>query len=112
MTKRIGGLTALGIALACAVQFTVGWWLDAPGSSVALILAVVCVTTAIAAHTLAEAVALWAGLSVGWTVILFVIGPGNIFPIVLAFVAGLTAMSVVVGRGLRWVVTQGWRISR
>jgi uncharacterized membrane protein len=102
MTKRIG-VFVTGAAVAVALHLALGWWLDA-GSRVAITLAVVCATTAILAHTLAEAVALWVGLSVAWTVILFAIGPGTIFPIVIAFLCGLTAMSVAAGHGLRWVV--------
>jgi hypothetical protein len=88
-----------------------GWWLNA-GTRVAITLPVICVTTAIATRTLAEAVAFWGGLVIAWGVVLFVIGPGNIWPIVFAFICGLTAMSVVAGYGLRWVIEQGLTLTK
>ena len=58
-----------------------------------------------------RACALWAGATSGSTVVLFWIGPGTIWPIVLAFATAVTAAAVFGGAFLGSVLT-GFRRQR
>jgi hypothetical protein len=59
-----------------------------------------------------QAFAVAAGAALAMTITLFVIGPGNIFPIVLISGAGLAAVSAVLGGWLGFLAASGIRRSR
>ena len=119
--KRFLALTVLGAVAAAGAQWFVptGWWLNT-GQGVALtslVLALLAVAIAVPAagprstRNFQRPVALWAGANLGLAVVLFRVGPGNIFPIVLAFGAGISALAVGAGSliGLLWLVLRRGR---
>jgi hypothetical protein len=92
----------LGVVVAVVMQFAGGgWWLDTHDRVVitAGVLAIVaCAVGGLSPkRTWWPAIHLWTGFMVGITVILFIIGPGNIFPIVLAVGGGWAVMAVGLG---------------
>jgi hypothetical protein len=105
--KRFLALSLLGAIAAAGAQWFVptGWWLNT-GHGVALtslVLALLAVVIALPAAqpfstaSLQRPIALWAGANIGLALVLFRAGPGNIFPIVLAFGAGISALAVGAG---------------
>ena len=95
----------IGVALAVTFQLAMGWWLDA-GRRVAVVLITVAAVTLLTANSTRHAIALWAGTMAGMTGVLFWIGPGNLWPIVLVFAAVLTGISVMVGWAVRRALGQ------
>jgi hypothetical protein len=97
--KRFLALSALGAVAAAGAQWFVptGWWLNTGHGAAltSLVLALLAIAIAVPAAgprstgSLQRPVALWAGANIGLAVVLFRVGPGNIFPIVLAFGAGI-----------------------
>src|SRR5438093_7208123 len=92
---------ALGFAAVGMLHAVGGWWLNS-GTGVLRTVLVLLPLGAFAAlwrsgSPWVRACALWAGAISGTTVILFSIGPGTIWPIVLAFAAAITAGAVFVG---------------
>jgi hypothetical protein len=117
--KRFLALSLLGAVAAAGAQWFVptGWWLNT-GQGVALtslvlaLLAVAIVVPApLSTGSLRRPIALWAGANIGLAFVLFKAGPGNIFPIVLAFGAGISALAVgagsLIGMLLRLAVRRG-----
>jgi hypothetical protein len=106
---RTGVLIAVvaGFVVAATVQLTVDWWLDS-GRGVAVTTLASLVTTLVAFRAWHNALAFWAAMMVGNTLILFSIGPGSIFPIVIAVGGTLTGAAVAAGWGLRWGLGQAW----
>jgi hypothetical protein len=106
--KTVPGLALLGGIAAAAIQplTPTGWWLNS-GRGVAITAFMLAVLAAlVAARTLrwpfqaretAAVAALWAGANVGMAVMLFRVGPGTIFPIVLGVGAGVSALAVGAG---------------
>ena len=104
--KSFLALPLLGVVVAAGAQWLVptGWWLNT-GEGVAitsLVLALLAAAIAVPAAQLSSPslrrpVALWAGANVGLALVLFKGSPGNIFPIVLAFGAGISALAVGAG---------------
>jgi hypothetical protein len=93
---------ALGVAVAVVLHFYHGgWWLDA-GQRVLATLVAVAVITVFVGATWRKAVAFGAGVVGGMTGILFVIGPGSIFPIVIAIGSTMIAIAVFVGWCAGW----------
>ena len=92
----------IGFLIAISMHAKNGWWLDG-GDRVREMLIVLAIAALIVGFwwtpmpVYRRSVQLWAGFMVGTTVTLFVIGPGNIFPIVLGFAALLSAVAVLVG---------------
>jgi len=92
---------ALGILIAIAMNMR-GWWLD-DGTRVRNMLIVLAIAALIVGfvgdpkRTTQRETTLWLGFVVGMTGVLFAIGPGNIFPIVIVIGAGLAAVSILVG---------------
>ena len=91
----------LGFAVVAAVCVVGGWWLNS-GTGVlrtVLVLLALGVFAALwrSGRPWVRACALWAGAISGSTVLLFIIGPGTIWPIVLAFAAAITAAAVFGG---------------
>jgi len=92
---------ALGFAAVAMLHAVGGWWLNS-GTGVLRIVLVLLPLGAFAAlwrsgSPWVRACALWAGAVSGSTVVLFSIGPGTIWPIVLAFAAAITAGAVFGG---------------
>jgi len=106
MSKQLAIALAGGIAAAAVQPFTpTGWWLNT-GYGVALtslVLALLAVaigaTSArpLVPRSMPPAIALWAGANIGLAFVLFRVGPGTIFPIVLLFGAGISAIAVGAG---------------
>jgi uncharacterized membrane protein YdfJ with MMPL/SSD domain len=105
--KSFLALSLLGAGAAIGAQWLVptGWWLNTgQGVAVAsLVLALLAAAIAVqparplSSASLRRPVALWAGANIGLALVLFRVGPGNIFPIVLAFGAGISALAVGAG---------------
>jgi hypothetical protein len=105
--RRFLALVVLAAIVAASAQWFVptGWWLNT-GRGVALtslVLALLAAATAVAAPSPPSTrrfqgpAAVWAGANIGLAIVLFRVGPGNIFPIVLAFGAGISALAVGAG---------------
>ena len=119
MTKVLG-LALCGAAAAAVVQpFTpAGWWLDS-GRGVAIVTTVLAVlAAAIASRSMtwplrrgdvATVLAFWAGANLGMAGVLFSVGPGNLFPIVLAIGAAISAAAVAGGSAIGLIVAAASR---
>jgi hypothetical protein len=91
----------MGFAAVAVLHAVGGWWLNS-GTGVlrtVLVLLPLGVFAALrrSGSPWVRACALWAGAISGTTVFLFSIGPGTIWPIVLAFGAAITAGAVFGG---------------
>ena len=106
---RVGLLVAViaGLVVSMTVQLTLGWWLDS-GQGVAVTTLTSFVATLVLFRAWYQAVAFWAALLIGNLVILFSIGPGSIFPIVIVIGGTLTAGAVLAGWGLRCGLDHAW----
>ena len=98
----------LGFAVVAMLHAVGGWWLNS-GTGVlrtVLVLLPLGVFAALwrSGGPWVRASALWAGAISGTTVVLFSIGPGTIWPIVLMFAAALTAAAVFAGTALGFVL--------
>lgn len=91
----------VGLCIAIAMNAR-GWWLD-DGTRVRNMLIVLVVAALIvgfvgdAKSTVRREIALWIGFVIGMSIVLFAIGPGTIFPIVIAIGAFLGALTILVG---------------
>jgi hypothetical protein len=95
-----------GVVSAVVSQMLTGWWLDS-GRGVAFMMAMLCaLSVALVWLDRKAPLALWVGMMNATIVILFMIGPGNIFPIVIAFAAALSALAIVPG-WLLWILAKG-----
>jgi hypothetical protein len=97
----------IGLLTAMLLQMTGGWWLDS-GRGVATTMAVLF-GTAIGVCLRSDAPRLQAtamciGAIAGMTAVLFWIGPGTIWPIVLVVAAALTCTAVYAGAGVARLV--------
>lgn len=102
----------LGFAVVAALQAVGGWWLNS-GTGVlraVLVLAALGVFAALwrSGRLWVRACAVWAGAVSGSTVFLFWMGPGTIWPIVLA-VAGGISLGAVFGGAFLGSVVSGFR---
>ena len=89
-----------GVIAAVASQLSTGWWLNS-GHGVAVMMAMLCaLSIALVWFDRMAPVALWVGMINTTVVILFLIGPGSIFPIVMVFAGGLSALAIVPGLSL------------
>jgi hypothetical protein len=107
-TGDIVSFFAAGAAVAAALHAWGGWWLNS-GASVLRTVVVLLVAGIFAGlgrsdNAVVRACALWAGANVSFAAILFTIGPGTIFPIVLAVGALISAASVTGGVGLGFLI--------
>jgi hypothetical protein len=83
-----------GVIAAVVSQMLTGWWLDS-GRGVTVMMAMLCaLSLALVWLDRRAPLALWAGVVNATTVILFMVGPGTIFPIVIAFAAVLSALAI------------------
>ena len=99
----------LGFAVVPALQAVGGWWLNSGTGVLRTVLALVALGVFAAlwrsGRPWVRACALWAGAISGTTVVLFWIGPGTIWPIVLVVGAGITAAAVFGGAFLGSLLT-------
>jgi hypothetical protein len=106
--KRVLGLALLGGIGAAAIQplTPTGWWLNSGRGVAITAVTLAALAAVVAARTLswpfraretAAMAVLWAGANVGMAVMLFRVGPGTIFPIVLGMGAGISALAVGAG---------------
>jgi hypothetical protein len=105
-------LFVMGFAVVAAMQAAGGWWLNS-GTGVlrtVLVLLALGVFAALwrSGSRWVRACALWAGAVSGTAVVLFWVGPGSIWPIVLVFAAAITAGAVIAGTLLGSVVARLW----
>jgi len=101
------GLVA-GAASAVVSQLLTGWWLDS-GRGVALMMAMLCVLSiALVWFDRRAPLALWVGMINATIVILFMVGPGSLFPIVIVLAAVLSVLAIVPG-WLIWIGANGAR---
>ena len=91
----------LGFAVVAALNAVGGWWLNSGTGVLRTVLVFVGLGVFAALRrsgsAWVRACALWAGAISGSTVLLFSIGPGTIWPIVLAFAAAITFAAVFGG---------------
>jgi hypothetical protein len=97
----------IGAAVASALHLYQGWWLDA-GQRVLVTLVAVAVGTGLVGATGLNAAAFGAGVAGGMTAILFAIGPGNLFPIVIAIGTTMIALAVLAGWSVRAAIDWLW----
>jgi hypothetical protein len=100
----------LGFAAVATSYVVGGWWLNS-GTGVLRTVLVLLALGLFAAlwrsgTPWVRACALWAGAISGTTVLLFSIGPGTIWPIVLASAAAITAGAVFVGAFVGYAATR------
>jgi hypothetical protein len=108
----IGGIVAAGVQRLTPT----GWWLNSGQgvaiTSMALTLMgiAVGVTAArpLSSRALLRSAWLWAGANIGLAVVLFVVGPGNLFPIALVFGAGISAIVVAAGSLIGQLARAAW----
>jgi hypothetical protein len=119
MSKFLALALLGGIAAALAQRFApTGWWLNS-GQGVALTMGVLAALAVpvgaaalawpIGAAALAWPGALWAGANLGLAIVLFHIGPGTIFPIVLAVGGGLSALAIAAGSLVGMFTGAAWK---
>ena len=91
----------LGFAIVAASYVVGGWWLNSGTGVLRTVLGLLALGVFAAlwrsGSPWIRACALWAGAISGSGVILFSIGPGTIWPIVLVFAAAITAGAVFAG---------------
>lgn len=105
---RLAIAVAAGVSAAIASQAVTGWWLNS-GRGVAVMVGMLAALSLVLVWLDRHApIALWVGVVNGTTYVLFFVdpeGPGNIFPIVMAFGAGLSAAAIAPG----WLL-RNWRL--
>ena len=91
----------LGFAVVATSYVVGGWWLNSGSGVLRTVLGLLALGVFAAlwrsGSPWIRACALWAGAISGSAAILFSIGPGTIWPIVLAFAAAITAGAVFGG---------------
>ena len=122
MRKPVAIALVGGIVVAVAQRFTpTGWWLNSGQGVASVCLVLVLLAVPIGASALSwplqprsalGLVALWAGTNLGMALVLFSVGPGTIFPIVLVFGAGISAIAVGAGFLLGALTGAVWRLAR
>jgi len=106
--NKVPGLTLIGAIVGAGVQplTPAGWWLDS-SRGVAIAAGVFTLLAAVAGARFLRwplrpadvklVAAMWAGVNAGMAIVLFTVGPGNLFPIVLAVGAVVSAGAVAAG---------------
>ena len=89
-----------------------GWFLDEPDAGLAVLTTIALASALVAVfrltHWLASAAAFTAGAVVAMTIVLFSIGPGTIFPIVIVFGTLVLGMASLIGAVLGWLLRTAW----
>ena len=89
-----------------------GWFLNGREAGLALLTTVALVSALIAAFRpgswIAGAAAFTAGAAIALTIVLFSIGAGTIFPIVIALGTVVLAGAVFAGAGVGWLLRLAW----
>jgi hypothetical protein len=89
-----------------------GWFLNGREAGLAMITTIALVSALLTAirqaNWLADAAAFTAGAVGAMTIVLFGIGPGTIFPIVIVFGTVVLAAATFVGAGLGWLLRTAW----
>ena len=97
-----------GIVAAIVSQAVTGWWLNS-GNGVAVMLGMLAALSLVLIWLDRHApIALWIGVVNGTTFMLFFVvpgGPGNIFPLVMAVAAVMSAVAILPG----WLL-RNWRL--
>ena len=97
-----------GVAAAIVSQAVTGWWLNS-GHGVAVMLGMLATLSLVLIWLDRHApIALWIGVVNGTTFMLFFVvpgGPGNIFPLVMAVAAVMSAVAIFPG----WLL-RNWRL--
>jgi hypothetical protein len=104
---------ALGFAAVATSYVVGGWWLNSGTGVLRTVLGLLALGVFAAlwrsGSPWIRACALWAGAIAGSAAILFSIGPGTIWPLVLAFAAAITAGAVFGGAFAGLAVTRSRR---
>jgi hypothetical protein len=91
----------LGLAVAASSYWIDGWWLDSGGGLLRVVISLFTIGMLVALWQMASAwtsgAALWLGAFMGMGGVLFRVGPGTIWPIVLVVDAGISAVAVLAG---------------
>jgi hypothetical protein len=94
----------LGVLAIIALQTIGGWWLDSGQRVLRACVIFFAIGLVVGLWRSQEAwnraAALWAGAIAGSTGVLFRIGPGNLWPIVLVFAAAISGGAVFAGTAL------------
>ena len=100
----------LGVAAVATSYVVGGWWLNSGTGVLRTVLGLLALGVFAAlwrsGSPWVRACALWAGAISGSAAILFSIGPGTIWPIVLAFAAAITAGAVFGGAFVGFAATR------
>ena len=91
-----------GVVVAVGMQLADGWWLDARDRIPPMLIAVAigaAVAGAVgnAGNWWPRIASYWGGLMAAWFAIVVVWGGSNLFPIVLAIAAGMSAVPLLIG---------------
>lgn len=99
-----------GLLVPLYMQTVTGWWLNSgrgvAATSGALFALAVVLSSFEAGSPRVRLYALWIGAQIGLIGYLFRVGPGTIFPIVIAFGAVFSAAAVAAGGGVGWLVAR------
>jgi hypothetical protein len=118
--KKVLGLALFGAAAAAGLQLLTpaGWWLDSGRGVTIVTMVLAALAAAIASRSMTwplrrgdivAGLAFWAGANVGMAAVLFGVGPGNLFPIVLAIGAAISATAVAAGSAIGLLVAAALR---
>jgi hypothetical protein len=89
-----------------------GWFMNGREAGLAMITTIALVSALLTAvrraNWLTGAAAFTAGAAGAMTIVLFVTGPGTIFPIVMAIGTVVLAAAAFAGAGLGWLLRTAW----
>jgi hypothetical protein len=106
-----GGSFAVGMMAISSLHAAHGWWLNSGQevSRTSLVLATLGFVATVwrVGHPWIRASGLWAGAMFEMTLLLFRVGPGTIWPIVLVFAAGVSGAAVFGGAWLASLASLG-----